>query len=113
MRKSRTVVKEVEIEVADQIGLNPNTLFGQLEKYEIAVPTWATMLFVFARSDRKILDVSFFEDTKDFFLWYSKVLIRRVKDVKAASYSKDVTNEWKLFLPPTLIGVNLRTKMRF
>lgn len=114
MRKSRTVVRDVDVKVSDKTGLNPADIFSSLEKMDIPVPSWAVMMFIFSKEEKKVVDVSFFEDTKEFFLWYSKVLIRSAGsvDLTSASFAKE-GDSWKLFVPPTLIGVNLRTKLRF
>lgn len=109
MRKSRTVVSDADEVITDFIN-DHHGAFKLLEKLEIVLPDWAEMLFVFARKDKKRFDVSYFEDAKDFFLWYSKVLITQ-KDLQAISFTRKDA-EWLVFVPPTLIGVNLRTRLR-
>lgn len=111
MRKSRFVVRDIEVKLSDNFGLNFSEVADALSKVDITLPSWAAMMFIFVRSNHKSLDVSFFEDSKDFFIWYSKVMIRKPEDLRSASYSKE-GNDWKVFLPPTLIGVHLRTQLR-
>lgn len=112
MRKSRTVVNDLDAAIIDLIASDTNNVFKALVELDIAVPPWSQMLFVFARHDGSKLDASFFEDAKEFFLWYSKVLIRHGEDIHTASFSRK-EGIWQIFMPPTLIGVSLQTKLRF
>ena len=111
MRKSRTVAYELDAEIIEWLMGDPHHVFKAIAKLDIAVPSWAQMFFIFTRYDSDKLDVSFFEDAKEFFLWYSKILIRFGDDIHSVSFSsKD--GIWQIFLPPTLIGVSLRTRLR-
>jgi len=101
----------------DIIGILPSGLFEFFKKQDIYVPAWTTMILVFANPFKKTFDVSMFEGAKDFFVWYSKVLIQGPDGLRTISYAKDDvlgnSGEWKLFVPPTLIGVNFRTRLRW
>jgi hypothetical protein len=112
MRKSRNVVRDIEDKLAAQLSVNPTEIIDALKGMDIVVPSWASMVFAFVRETKKLIELSCFEDPKDFFLWYSRVMISKPEDMKVVSYSKQ-DDQWKLFLPPTLIGVNLETRLRF
>ncbi len=103
--------------MTDEDALNeavlPSDLFEKLKLLDIPVPAWADMILVFPNTVKKSLDVSMFEEGKDFFIWYSKVLIKGPGSGKSNCYAKDDVGDWKIFVPPTLIGVNLRTKLRW
>lgn len=102
---------ETDAAIYEAIKEDQGITFSTLEKLDIATPTWATMLFLYIREEKPTIDVSFFEDAKDFFLWYSKVLILQGDAVRYAAFARDESG-WQPFSPPTLIGVNLKTKLR-
>lgn len=110
MRKSRVVVKDVDPSLYEQFTVE--SVFPLLEKLEISVPSWAAMLFAFIRTEKQSLDVSFFEEAENFFMWYSRVLVGRPEDLKLVSLARNPGKDWLPFAPPTLIGVNIRTKLR-
>lgn len=104
---------ETDGNMPEAIGILPSGLFDVMKNYDVALPSWATMILTFANPVRKSWEVAFFEGVKDFFIWYSKVLIKGPEGIKTFAYAKDESGEWKLFVPPTLIGVNLQTKLRY
>lgn len=112
MRKSRTVVKDIDAANYATIAADFQSVFSLLESLGVVVPAWATSMLVFTRSDKRYLDVSFFDDTKEFFLWYSRVLIDGADNLRFAAFSREQGKDWKAFVPPTLIGVELRTRLR-
>ena len=112
MRKSRTVVKDIEASLYATIATDFLSVFSLLESLDIAVPAWSKTMLAFTRRDKRYLDVSFFEDSKDFFLWYSRVVIDRLEGLRFGAFTREHGNEWKMFVPPTLIGVELKTRLR-
>jgi hypothetical protein len=113
MRKSRTVVKDISEETYSGLSGDPQHFFSTLDILGIASPAWATAMFVFTRPSRRSLDVSFFEEAQDFFIWYSRVLIDRKEDMRVASFNRAIGESvWKIFSPPTLIGIDLQTRLR-
>ena len=112
MRKSRFTLRDVNEVTIAKFDENLNNIFSIMEELDISIPKWAKMLFVFSVKDK--IDVSFFEEINDFFIWYSKVLIKRKDSMIVSSFKyDDILKQWQLFFPPTLIGVNLETRMRF
>lgn len=113
MRKGRFVLNDVDPAIYEQGKKDGSLIFNHFESQELAIPTWATTIFIYVRLDQPKIDISFFEDVKDFFLWYSKVLIAIAGKITNYCFQYDDTlKEWRPFDPPTLIGVNLRTKLR-
>lgn len=108
MRKSRVVVKDIEVGE-----VTPSGVFSFLAEFEVNIPSWATSLFFFIRVQNKSADAAFFEDINDFLVWYSKVLLNRKDDMHVVSFNRDEGKDWVVFVPPTLIGLDLKTRMRF
>lgn len=108
MRKSRTVVNDVEVHWEDNFGNQPQGVQHLLDNLGIPVPDWVKFMLVSGRDDA--LDFSFFEDVGDFYVWYTKTLMRR-RAKHTASFQHEA-KQWTIFVPPTLIGVDLRTKLR-
>jgi hypothetical protein len=113
MRKSRTTVAGLTED--DKATLSePGHLFQTLEKFHVSVPEYAAVAMVTARPDRGSLSSSFFEDPAEFFLYYTKTLIfKRKPDAIIACFSREPGSTiWAKHDPPTLIGVNLETRLR-
>lgn len=107
-------MKSISDAVYERLAESPLAILDIMGEAEVDVPmpSWAKLLFAFCR-DGGSLDVSFFEDATDFFLWYAKVLVRRKDDMVTASLQQEVSGHWQVFAPPTLVGVNIRTRLRF
>lgn len=113
MRKSKIKFTSINEEVLDEILIDPESLFGNLEEFSIKVPTWSKLLLVIISFQKGILEANFFEDTQDFFVSYTKKMIRYTdSDLEFICYSREQSDDWRLFSPPTLIGTNLITKLR-
>jgi len=113
MRKSRIKFNDVDEEVLEAIAKNPDSFFNDLEELSIKVPSWSKLLLVVLSVKKKAMEVDFFEEVKEFFLSYTKKVLRYTStDLNFICFSREQTNDWKLFIPPTLIGTNLKTKLR-
>lgn len=110
MKKSRQIIRDLDEETYVKLITDIHAVFSVMEGIEFHMPSWASMMLYFVTENS--LDVSFFSDQRDYFVWYSKVLIRRNDDTKVASFQRDEDGKWQLFLPPPIIGVNLHTKLR-
>jgi hypothetical protein len=110
MRKSRIKLTDVSTEIFNELVKGDKT-FGALESLAIKVPDWAKLILVASKPDKGLLEAGFFEDAKDFFLFYTKKVLR-TSGLQITCLSRELTNEWKSFTPPTLIGTNLETKLR-
>ena len=111
MRKSRTIITNIDKEIYNRLTSNPDQIVASLETLEVPIPSWTTTLLACLSTFKQNLDVALFEDSKDFMLWYSKILLLKGDNIKAVPFNRDMAN-WILFEPPTLIGVSLRTKLR-
>lgn len=113
MRKSRIKLTEVELKLLVTVEEDQNKLFKVLEELAVQVPTWSKLILVVLKVHKLTLDVSYFEDARDFFLSYTKKALRNTDpDVKYLTLSREASDDWKPFVPPTLIGTNLKTKLR-
>ena len=110
MRKSRFTVVDGEVHAA--VKKEPLAIFDLLEGLSLDDPKWAQMALLYVRKSKETIDISFFEEPKEFFLWYSKVLIVNGDKVFANAFIREDDGTWSPFSPPTLIGVNLKTKLR-
>lgn len=112
MRKSRIKLSEINEEIFEAIVNDPPKFFDNLDTLTITIPKWATIAFLFIRIDKMAVELTFYEDAKDFFLYYTKRIVKRQGDYKVACFSREESEDWRGFIPPTLIGVNLKTKLR-
>src|SRR5690348_13859556 len=99
MRKSRVTVTDLEEQTISAIKTNPLSIFGDFEKLEIDQPVWSKMMLFFLKKDQPTLDISFFEEPKDFFVWYSKLLISKGSNISLHSFTFE-NGEWKSFSAP-------------
>jgi len=112
MRKSRVRITDINEGIFEELARDQTKFFDNLDILSINVPKWAAVAFIFMRLDRKSIELTFYEDAKDFFMYYTKRLVRRQGDYRVACFSREESEDWRPFIPPTLIGVNLKTKLR-
>ncbi len=112
VRKSRIKFTEVEESLLELILDSPEKFLENLEELSIKIPSWSKLLLLVLAYEKQIMEVLFFEDTKDFFFSYTKKILRYSKsDLTFICYNREEDN-WRLFIPPTLIGPNLKTQLR-
>jgi len=112
LRKSRIKFAEVG-DVVDKLVEKPEKFFDHLEELSIKIPSWSKLLFIVLMSEKKTMEVAFFEEAKEFFLLYTKKVLRYSPgSVNFICFSCENSDVWKLFTPPTLIGSNLKTRLR-
>lgn len=113
MRKSRIKFTDVDETVLEAIANRPESFFDDLEELSIKVPSWSKLLLVVLAPNKKAMEVGFFEEAKEFFLSYTKKVLRyTTSNLNFICFSREQSDDWKVFVPPTLIGTNLRTKLR-
>jgi hypothetical protein len=112
MRKSRIKLTEVKEDIFDFVIDSPVKFFSHLDSLRIEIPEWSKVLFLSFKESDLSIEVTFYEDAKDFFLLYTKRIIKRKKYTTFSCFSREESSDWKQFTPPTLIGVNLKTKLR-
>ena len=93
---------------------DPNRLLQALERFNVAIPQFAAVAMVYSRPERGSIAASFYEDTAEFFLNYTKtVVFKRKDDAIIACFSREPgSTVWVTHSPPTLIGVGLETRLR-
>lgn len=110
-RKTRTTIRDVKNDFFDIKNTEPDKLFEHLSADGVSVPDWSKYCLLVCRKLKKTYDVGFFEDEQEFYVRYSKVLLMTRSDaVQFLTFSK--TKNWGTFFPPTLIGIELKTKLR-
>lgn len=111
MKKSKMSVAGLEGEDR-QILFEPNSLFGILQKQKISIPKYASVIMFYSRPEKGSLSILFYENKEEFFGYYTKFLVTsRHPDGIIVCYEKQ-GNVWSVSNPPTLIGLNLETKLR-
>ena len=113
MRKSRVKISAVEEKVLADVGRHPAGFFVKsVPTLKITVPDWAMFALLILNYARSGLELCFCEDAKDFFLLYTKKSLRNDdNDIEFVCFKRS-EQDWFLFVPPTLIGTNLKTKIR-
>ncbi len=113
MRKSRIKFTDVNEAVLEVLAAKPESFFEGLEELSIKVPSWSQLLLLVLAPRKRAMEVAFFEEAKEFFLSYTKKVLRYTNsDLNFFCFSREQAKDWKMFVPPTLIGTNLRTKLR-
>ena len=113
MRKSRIKFAEVDDALMESLSAKPEGFFEHLEELSIKVPSWSKLLLVVLAPHKKGMEVAFFEEAKEFFLSYTKKVLRYSgSSINFICFSCEQSDEWKMFAPPTLIGTNLTTRLR-
>jgi hypothetical protein len=105
------VLTDLDSALFELINKDTSTILSLVSKLQIDIPVWAKMCFAFVWLRAPKIDISWFDEAPQFFLWYSKVLIRSADKIRSASWVREETI-WKPFIPPTLMGVELKTKFR-
>src|SRR5581483_11403984 len=112
MRKSRIKLGDVEEKIFTSIQNSPNTFFDYTERLAVNIPAWAKIIFILLAEENGSVEIQFFEDAKDFFMSYTKKSLKSKVEYFYICFSREDTESWVGFKPPTLIGPNLTTKMR-
>jgi hypothetical protein len=110
-RKTRTTIREVNNGFFELKNAEADKVFECLEKDGVTIPEWAKYCLIVTKKVKSTYDVGFFESEQEFYLRYSKVLvINRSPLTNYMTFSK--IKNWSVFLPPTLIGLDLVTRLR-
>lgn len=119
MRKSRVTLTDVDDETINDfftgVKLRNIDLLNVFEALSVPAPNWAKMLMVASQRSRSVISFFLFESSIDFINSYTKMMLIFGESLDVASFAFEETdgkNEWKIYHPPTLIGLNLRTKIR-
>jgi hypothetical protein len=114
MRKSKIKIGNVEESFFTSLASDPAKAIEKLDSLSITLPEWARLILLATRPERQMIEASFFEDARDFFLVYTKKVLRNSSGQAPdfICFSQEEDGSWKHFVPPTLIGTNLRTKLR-
>jgi len=107
MKKSKVKVDNPDKKIVQGVTKSPLKFFSNLKKLAVSLPTWSKHILLSFKEN--CLEIYFFEDTQDFFVFYAKKAIQQ-SNLKFISFVLE--DKWKLFIPPTLIGTNLKTKVR-
>jgi hypothetical protein len=114
MRKSKIKINNVDGAFFATLAAEPSQAIARLESISVSLPEWAKLVLFALRADRQSVEVAFFEDARDFFLAYTKKVLRRPDDQQPPEFlcvSREGA-DWRNFVPPTLIGTNLKTRLR-
>ncbi len=112
MRKSRIKIL-IDKKLVALIEEDPDKFFSKLKDLSITGPDWSKLTLLTMQPNGPTVEVGFFEDAKAFFLTYTKRTLRNTDpSIKLICFSRERTDEWRSFIPPTLIGTNLKTKVR-
>lgn len=90
----------------------PVRALDKLSTLSITLPDWAKLALLILRSEHRSLEAVFYEDARDFFLSYTKRALKGTNSPDFICFSREQNAVWKHFVPPTLIGTNLKTKLR-
>jgi len=113
MKKSRIKFADLDTKLLEDIASTPEFLFDDLEELSVKIPSWSKLLLVVLSIEKKTLEIAFYEEAKEFFLSYTKKVLKySKKDLTYICFSREESEYWKMFSPPTLIGTNLKTRLR-
>ena len=112
MRKSKIKFSELSDKILEVLAAQPDKFFLSLEELAIKVPEWSKLILVALLPNKKSMEVVFFEEAKEFFLSYTKKVLRHPTTITCLCFSREQSPEFRLFIPPTLIGTNLKTRLR-
>jgi hypothetical protein len=112
MRKSRIKFTDLDEELIEMLEMEPESFFEYIEELAIKIPSWSKLFLVAVAPLKQALEINFFEEAQEFFLSYTKKVLRYSSSIDFICFSREMSEEWKIFLPPTLIGADLTTRLR-
>lgn len=116
MRKSRNIVVDYDESIHDKmLDTNSNAVLEIMLKLGVSVPSWSKVSVIKIDYDKVKTTVVFFESVTDFLLWHSKKIITEDEEnYKILIFVRNEENNqcWLPLMPPTLIGVGVKTKVR-
>lgn len=114
MKRRRFVLKEVPLNQHQSILENPGRITRFLEDTEVVAPKGATYLMVCVKTTAPKIDVRYYFSQEDYLLDYTSCIIRDRDDYEFFCFHlfDDVGPEWEPFLPPPVVGLGVRTRLR-
>jgi len=113
MRRRRIQISPVPEEVYGAVTENPQRVFQFLDELQVEVPPRAEFMLLCMKLTRPKYDIRFYKSQEDYLLDYTSCLLKDRDDYEFHSFRKDPQVEaWEMFLPPPVIGLGIRTRLR-
>jgi hypothetical protein len=93
-----------------EIGDNPITVFRFLKESNIDISEKSDFVLLCYKITFPKIDIRFFEGQEQYLDSYTKCLLKAREDYEFYSFRKD--DDWELFLPPPVVGLGIKTKLR-
>jgi len=112
MRRHRIQLAVPE-EVYAAVNENPLRVFQFLDELQVEVPAKAEFMLLCTKLTKMKYDIRFYKTQEDYLLENTGCLLKDRDDYEFHSFRRDVqADAWEMFLPPPVIGLGIRTRLR-
>jgi hypothetical protein len=113
MKRKRYKINDIPDEIYEGLLESPHRIVNFLYENEITIPEESTYILACIKTKDVKLDVRCYLEQGDFLEDYTRCLMKDRDDYEFYSFHFDSElEEWELFLPPPVVGLGLRTKLR-
>lgn len=114
MKRHRFVLRDVPIQQHQSILENPGRIIRFLADLDITPPAGVTYLMVAVKTTAAKLDVRYYHSQEDYLIDYTNCVLKDRDDYEFFNFHlfEDVGPDWEPFLPPPVVGLGVRTRLR-
>jgi hypothetical protein len=92
---------------------NPSRVFQFMDQLDVEIPGQASFMLLCMKLTAPKYDIRFYGQQEEYLMDYTKCLLKDRDDYEFHSFKKDENlAEWEMFLPPPVIGLGIRTRLR-
>ncbi len=113
MKRRRVQINDIPDDVHTTLLDSPHRILNLLIELNVEIPGKASYILVCLKLTTPKMDVRFYQAQEDFLLDYTKCLLKNRSDWEFHTFRfEEGFEEWEMFLPPPVVGLGLRTKLR-
>jgi hypothetical protein len=105
-------MRDVPDEIYQTVAENPIRILKVLRDTETPIPDATEFMLLCLKVTAPKFDIRFYAAQEDFLLDYTACLLRDRDDYDFHVFRSTGKSGWEFFLPPPIVGVGLKTRLR-
>lgn len=112
MKRKKVIMKDVPEELHQLVLDNPLRIINILNDTKTPIPNGSLYILLCVKLTVPKFDVRFYENQEDFLLDYTGCLLKNRDDYEFYVFRAAENIGWEMYLPPPIVGLGLKTKLR-
>lgn len=112
MKKKKVIMKDVPEELHQLVLENPLRIMNVLRDTKTPIPEGSSYFLLCIKLTIPKFDIRFYESQEDFLLDYTFLLLKNRDDYEFHVFRAAGDIGWDLYLPPPIVGLGLKTRLR-